>query len=92
MSAPLEVVILAAGQGKRMYSDTPKVLHQLAGRPLLAHVLESVHALKPIAVHVVYGHGGERVREAFAPAGRPFRISSGVASRMSRTVTSKVMV
>ena len=69
MSAPLEIVILAAGQGKRMYSDTPKVLHHLAGRPLLAHVLESVHTLKPVAVHVVYGHGGERVREAFATAG-----------------------
>ncbi|MBI3574556.1 MAG: bifunctional UDP-N-acetylglucosamine diphosphorylase/glucosamine-1-phosphate N-acetyltransferase GlmU [Gammaproteobacteria bacterium] len=69
MSIPLEIVILAAGQGKRMYSDTPKVLHHLAGRPLLAHVLESAHALKPVAVHVVYGHGGERVREAFAQAG-----------------------
>ena len=69
MSAPLEIVILAAGQGKRMYSDTPKVLHQLAGRPLLAHVLESAWTLKPVAVHVVYGHGGERVREAFVQAG-----------------------
>jgi bifunctional UDP-N-acetylglucosamine pyrophosphorylase/glucosamine-1-phosphate N-acetyltransferase len=69
MSASLEVVILAAGQGKRMYSDTPKVLHHLAGRPLLAHVLESARTLKPAAVHVVYGHGGERVREAFAQAG-----------------------
>ena len=66
MSAPLEIVILAAGQGKRMYSDTPKVLHHLAGRPLLAHVLETAGTLKPAAVHVVYGHGGERVREAFA--------------------------
>jgi bifunctional UDP-N-acetylglucosamine pyrophosphorylase/glucosamine-1-phosphate N-acetyltransferase len=52
-----------------MYSDTPKVLHHLAGRPLLAHVLESARTLKPVAVHVVYGHGGERVREAFAQAG-----------------------
>jgi bifunctional UDP-N-acetylglucosamine pyrophosphorylase/glucosamine-1-phosphate N-acetyltransferase len=69
MSALLEIVILAAGQGKRMYSDTPKVLHHLAGRPLLAHVLESARTLKPAAVHVVYGHGGERVREAFAQAG-----------------------
>ena len=69
MSTLLEIVILAAGQGKRMYSDTPKVLHHLAGRPLLAHVLESARTLKPAAVHVVYGHGGERVREAFAQAG-----------------------
>jgi len=66
MPAPLEVIILAAGQGKRMYSDTPKVLHQLAGRPLLAHVLDTARALKPAAIHVVYGHGGERVRTVFA--------------------------
>ena len=38
---PLEVIVLAAGLGKRMRSDTPKVLHRLAGRPLLAHVLEA---------------------------------------------------
>jgi len=66
MSVSLEIIILAAGQGKRMYSDTPKVLHHLAGRPLLAHVLESAATLNPTTVHVVYGHGGERVREAFA--------------------------
>lgn len=68
MSAPLEIIILAAGQGKRMYSDTPKVLHHVAGRPLLAHVLESAGSLKPAAVHVVYGHGGEQVRAAFPMA------------------------
>jgi bifunctional UDP-N-acetylglucosamine pyrophosphorylase / glucosamine-1-phosphate N-acetyltransferase len=68
MSAHLEIVILAAGQGKRMYSDTPKVLHHLAGQPLLAHVLETARALEPSAVHVVYGHGGERVRAAFPDA------------------------
>jgi bifunctional UDP-N-acetylglucosamine pyrophosphorylase/glucosamine-1-phosphate N-acetyltransferase len=66
MPAALEIVILAAGQGKRMYSDTPKVLHRLAGRPLLAHVLDTARALKPAAIHVVYGHGGEQVRAAFA--------------------------
>lgn len=65
MLAPLEIVILAAGQGKRMYSDMPKVLHTLGGRALLAHVLASAYALNPSVVHVVYGHGGERVREAF---------------------------
>ena len=68
MSAPLEIIVLAAGQGKRMYSDTPKVLHHLADRPLLAHVLESARALNPAAVHVVYGHGGEQVRDVFAQA------------------------
>jgi bifunctional UDP-N-acetylglucosamine pyrophosphorylase/glucosamine-1-phosphate N-acetyltransferase len=62
----LSVVILAAGQGKRMRSDLPKVLQPLAGRPLLAHVLESARQLMPAGVHVVYGHGGEALRTAFA--------------------------
>lgn len=62
----LEVVILAAGQGKRMRSDLPKVLHRLAGRPLLAHVIAAARALKPSKIHVVRGHGGEAVKAAFA--------------------------
>jgi bifunctional UDP-N-acetylglucosamine pyrophosphorylase/glucosamine-1-phosphate N-acetyltransferase len=62
----LNVVILAAGQGKRMRSDLPKVLHPLAGRPLLAHVLDTARALGAVRICVVYGHGGERVREALA--------------------------
>lgn len=63
---PLTVVILAAGQGKRMKSALPKVLQPLAGRPLLKHVIDTAQSLEPAAVHVVYGHGGERVREALA--------------------------
>src|SRR5690606_22409117 len=62
---PLSVVVLAAGQGKRMHSDLPKVLQPLGGKPLLAHVLEAARALSPEAIHVVYGHGGDRVRETF---------------------------
>lgn len=65
----LGVVVLAAGQGTRMRSDIPKVLHQLAGRPLLAHVLDTLDHLAPERVCVVYGHGGELVRQAMA--GRP---------------------
>lgn len=65
---PLSVVILAAGQGKRMKSDLPKVLQPLAGRPLLSHVLDCARALEPDTIHVVYGHGGERVREALPDA------------------------
>jgi bifunctional UDP-N-acetylglucosamine pyrophosphorylase/glucosamine-1-phosphate N-acetyltransferase len=61
---PISIVILAAGQGKRMNSDLPKVLQPLAGRPLLAHVIATARSLKPASIHVVYGHGGERVREA----------------------------
>jgi len=59
---PLSVVILAAGQGKRMRSALPKVLQPLAGHPLLAHVLDAASALEPAMIHVVYGHGGELVR------------------------------
>jgi bifunctional UDP-N-acetylglucosamine pyrophosphorylase / glucosamine-1-phosphate N-acetyltransferase len=65
----LAVVILAAGQGKRMHSDLPKVLQPLAGRPLLGYVLDTAAALGAASVHVVYGHGGERVKAAFP--GRP---------------------
>jgi bifunctional UDP-N-acetylglucosamine pyrophosphorylase/glucosamine-1-phosphate N-acetyltransferase len=62
---PLSVVILAAGQGKRMKSDLPKVLQPLAGRPLLGHVLDTAAGLEAAATCVVYGHGGEQVLQAF---------------------------
>lgn len=62
----LAVVILAAGQGKRMKSDLPKVLQPLAGRPLLGHVVSRARALNPSSLHVVYGHGGQAVRAALA--------------------------
>jgi len=61
----LAVVILAAGQGKRMKSDLPKVLQPIAGRPLLGHVVSRARRLQPSSIHVVYGHGGEQVRAAF---------------------------
>ena len=63
---PISVVILAAGQGKRMKSDLPKVLQPLAGRPLLKHVIDSAREIDAADIHVVYGHGGERVRETLA--------------------------
>lgn len=66
MASALEVVILAAGQGTRMRSQLPKVLHPLAGRPLLAHVIATARQLQPDGIQVVFGHGGERVREALA--------------------------
>jgi bifunctional UDP-N-acetylglucosamine pyrophosphorylase/glucosamine-1-phosphate N-acetyltransferase len=62
----LAVIVLAAGQGKRMHSALPKVLHPLAGRPLLAHVLDAARSLKPKQILVVHGHGGAEVRAAFA--------------------------
>jgi bifunctional UDP-N-acetylglucosamine pyrophosphorylase/glucosamine-1-phosphate N-acetyltransferase len=60
----LNIVILAAGKGTRMYSDKPKVLHALAGKPLVQHVLDCARALTPKQVCVVYGHGGEVVPQA----------------------------
>ena len=60
----LAIVILAAGQGKRMRSDLPKVLHPLADKPLLQHVIETAFTLKPDDIYVVHGHGGEQVRQA----------------------------
>jgi len=65
---PLHVVILAAGQGKRMHSALPKVLHKIAGRPLLAHVIDAARSLRPERIYVVHGHGGAQVRAAFGDA------------------------
>lgn len=62
----LNVVILAAGKGTRMHSDLPKVLHQVAGRPLLSHVIACAEALEPQNIVVVYGFGGQQVPDAIA--------------------------
>jgi bifunctional UDP-N-acetylglucosamine pyrophosphorylase / glucosamine-1-phosphate N-acetyltransferase len=61
----LEILVLAAGLGKRMRSSLPKVLHPLAGRPLLAHVLDTARELSPRKIIVVHGHGAEQVKAAF---------------------------
>ncbi len=68
-SALLQVVVLAAGQGKRMHSDLPKVIHPLAGRPLLAHVIAAANRLEPRRLCVVVGHGAQEVRERLSDAG-----------------------
>ena len=65
---PLHVVILAAGQGKRMRSSLPKVLHLLAGRPLLSYVIEAANGLGAARVHVVHGYAAGVVREAMSRA------------------------
>jgi bifunctional UDP-N-acetylglucosamine pyrophosphorylase/glucosamine-1-phosphate N-acetyltransferase len=64
----MNIVILAAGTGKRMHSALPKVLHSLAGRPLLSHVIDTARTLKPGRLVVVVGHGADQVRSA---AGAP---------------------
>ncbi len=64
----LGIIILAAGQGTRMRSNLPKVMHTLAGMPLLGHVIETARELQPAKIAVVYGHGGEQVKLAFDAA------------------------
>ncbi len=62
----MNIVILAAGQGKRMYSKLPKVLHPLAGKALVQHVIDTARSLQPQKLIVVYGHGGDVVRQALS--------------------------
>lgn len=64
MSARLGVVVLAAGRGTRMRSSLPKVVHPVAGKPMVCHILDAVSAVNPAAVAVVVGYGAEKVREA----------------------------
>lgn len=64
----LSIIILAAGQGTRMRSALPKVLHPIGGMPLLQHVINTASQLNPDSIHVVFGHGGDQVREALVEA------------------------
>lgn len=66
MAMPLEIIILAAGRGSRLNSTVPKVLHSLAGQPLLSHVVRTAKALQPSAIHVVIGIGADTVRSTLA--------------------------
>lgn len=72
MTSGLNVVILAAGQGKRMRSRLPKVLQPLGGRPLIEHVVATARTLKPARICVVYGHGGDQVPQALRADGLTF--------------------
>ena len=60
----LDIIILAAGQGKRMHSQLPKVLHPVGGMPLLQHVVNGALSLAPVACHIVVGHGAESMRQS----------------------------
>ena len=64
----LNIVILAAGMGKRMYSDIPKVLHQVGNKSMLQHVIETAMELSPKHLVIVYGHGGELVKQTINAA------------------------
>ena len=72
----MNIVILAAGMGKRMNSALPKVLHPLAGRPLLAHVIDTARTLQPTRLVVVVGHGAEKVQAAVAAPDVQFAVQA----------------
>ena len=100
-NSSLHVVILAAGAGTRMRSKRAKVLLPLAGRPLLAHVLATARALRPAAIHVVHGHRGEQLLEAFAGQAdlnwifQPERLGTGNAVQVALAAipdTAQVLV
>lgn len=65
------VIVLAAGKGSRMKSTKPKVLHELAGKPMLSHVLDTANRLKPDAIHVVIGHGSDQVVDYYQDSDLP---------------------
>lgn len=72
----VEVVILAAGQGTRMRSHLPKVMHEVGGRPMLGHVIDAARTVEPAAIRVVVGHGAEAVRGAFAAPDVTFAVQA----------------
>jgi bifunctional UDP-N-acetylglucosamine pyrophosphorylase / glucosamine-1-phosphate N-acetyltransferase len=91
VTTPLNVAILAAGQGKRMYSARPKVLHPLAGRPLATHVIDTARGLAPRAIAVVIGHGAVAVETALAASDLRFVLQdpprgTGDATRVALSV------
>lgn len=63
ITLPFSVVILAAGKGTRMYSDLPKVLHQVAGKPMVKHVIDTAQQLGAENIHLIYGHGAELIQQ-----------------------------
>lgn len=91
MTAPIAAIILAAGKGTRMKSDTHKVLHPLAGRPMLLHLVDSVAALDPARTIVVVGAGREQVEAAVRPHGvdtvhQAEQLGTGHAVRMAEDI------
>jgi bifunctional UDP-N-acetylglucosamine pyrophosphorylase/glucosamine-1-phosphate N-acetyltransferase len=91
MKSPLQIAILAAGEGKRMRSALPKVLHPLGGRPLLAHVLATARTLEPQAICIVHGDDGDAVRGRFLDADLRWvrqEPPAGTADALKRALTA----
>ena len=95
----LDIVILAAGKGTRMRSQIPKVLHTLAGKPMVQHVLDTASALQPDRTHVVIGHGANQLREALADNAVQFAVQNeqkgtghAVAQALEHLGTGSVLI
>lgn len=95
----LDIVILAAGKGTRMHSQIPKVLHPLAGKPMVQHVLDTASGLQPDRTHVVIGHGADQLREALAENSVQFAVQAeqkgtghAVAQAIEKLGSGKVLV
>lgn len=95
----LDIVILAAGKGTRMRSQIPKVLHTLAGKPMVQHVLDTASGLQPDRTHVVIGHGAEQLREALAENAVQFAVQAeqkgtghAVAQALEQLGSGKVLI
>ncbi|WP_447045972.1 bifunctional UDP-N-acetylglucosamine diphosphorylase/glucosamine-1-phosphate N-acetyltransferase GlmU [Vreelandella sp. H-I2] len=95
----LDIVILAAGKGTRMRSQIPKVLHTLAGKPMVQHVLDTASGLQPDRTHVVIGHGAEQLREALAENAVQFAVQTeqkgtghAVAQALEQLGSGKVLI
>mgnify|MGYP003662949102 FL=1 len=95
----LDIVILAAGKGTRMRTQTPKVLHTLAGKPMVQHVLDTASGLQPDRTHVVIGHGAEQLREALADTAVQFAVQAeqkgtghAVAQALEQLGSGKVLI
>ncbi|TVP44784.1 MAG: UDP-N-acetylglucosamine diphosphorylase/glucosamine-1-phosphate N-acetyltransferase [Halomonas sp.] len=95
----LDIVILAAGKGTRMRSQTPKVLHTLAGKPMVQHVLDTAVALRPDRTHVVIGHGAAQLREALSENTVQFAVQAeqkgtghAVAQALEHLGSGKVLI
>ncbi|MCA8864229.1 MULTISPECIES: bifunctional UDP-N-acetylglucosamine diphosphorylase/glucosamine-1-phosphate N-acetyltransferase GlmU [unclassified Halomonas] len=95
----LDIVILAAGKGTRMHSQIPKVLHTLAGKPMVQHVLDTALGLQPDRTHVVIGHGADQLREALAENTVQFAVQAeqkgtghAVAQALEQLGSGKVLI
>ncbi|MEL7981059.1 bifunctional UDP-N-acetylglucosamine diphosphorylase/glucosamine-1-phosphate N-acetyltransferase GlmU [Vreelandella titanicae] len=95
----LDIVILAAGKGTRMRSQIPKVLHPLAGKPMVQHVLDTASGLQPDRTHVVIGHGADQLREVLAEKPVKFAVQAeqkgtghAVAQALEQLGSGKVLI